>query len=96
MGAKRTNIENSTKWAEFTLDQVIAFELDNQKKSTLSLRLTFDKYREGMPVAWPFRGTVVAMLERAEAITIKGWFSNAPKHSLETLGYLPAEIKLIV
>ena len=90
------NIEKSTKWAELTLDQMIAFELDNRKKSTLFLRLTFDKYQEGMPVPWPFRGTVVAMLERTEAITIKGWFSNAPTLSLGTLGYLPAEIRLVV
>ena len=34
--------------------------------------------------------------ERTEAITIKGWFSSAPKLSLGTLGYLPAEIRLIV
>ena len=87
------NIEKSTKWAELIL---IAFELDNRKKSTLFLRLTFDKYQEGMPVPWPFRGTVVAMLERTETITIKGWFSNAPTLSLGTLGYLPAEIRLVV
>ena len=65
-------------------------------KSTLSLRITLDKCREGVPVPWPFRRTVEAMLERTEAITIKGWFSNAPNLSLGTLEYLPAEMRLIV
>ena len=88
--------EKSTKWERRPLKQKINLEMDSTKQTTLGLRLTFDKRQEGLPIPRPFRETLVKMLERTDVITQKGWFSNTPNPTLGTLGYLPAEIRLII